>query len=146
MFTALELNSPCLGERFYYPDFLEPTDYYQPRAMSNADSISMYEPATISWDWKNPVELLTEFSRHPQLSSSVDDEYDKLLEPFDAPNYVPFLDLSRIVPKSELDSEETPPAPDPPPRKTSMYGKGNNPFGSRGCESCAPCRRRKGRV
>ena len=113
MFTVLELNSPCLGERFYYPELLDPTDPYQPRAMSNADSISMYEPATISWDWKSSAELLTEFSGHPQLSSSVDDEYDimeaKLLESFDAPNYVPFpLDMSRIVPKSEQDSDEDP--------------------------------------
>ena len=151
MSAVVELESPWIGERFYIPEFSEPSDFYQSRVMSNPDSLTLYESP---WDWKpadwKTADLLTGFSRAPQLPSSIDDEYDnlppKLLESMELPSYLPYIDVSQIVPTSEQDSEETPPAPEPPPRKTSLYGKGNNPFGSRGCESCAPCRRRKGRA
>ena len=138
MSTLLESDSPWLWERLYfdnYPESLEPKDLYQPRVMSNADNVMMYESPHLLWEWKT-------FSRQ-QLPSSVEDEYELM----DPPNYLPYtVDISRIVPSSEQDSEETPPAPEPPSRKTTLSSKGNNPFGSRGCESCAPCRRRKGRV
>lgn len=149
MSALLELETPWFGDRFYNPEFLEPRDLYQPRVMSNPDSLTLYESQTFSWDWKT-ADLLTEFSKATQLPSSIDDDYEilqpKLLDSMELPSYVPYIDMSRIVPTSEQESEETPPAPEPPPRKISLYGKGNNPFGSRGCESCAPCRRRKGRV
>ena len=73
----------------------------------------MYDAPTI-WDWKT-VELLAEFSRPAQLSSSVDDDYE-LPEPMEAQSYLPYsVDVSQIVPPSVQDSEETPPAAEPPP-------------------------------
>jgi hypothetical protein len=120
--------------------------------MSNPDGLIKYE---VPWDWES-VTLLTDFSRPTQLPSSIDDSYE-LLEHMEARGYLSHtVDMSRIVATSEQDSEETPPAaeppapqppvPEPPSRKSTLSSKGNNPFGSRGCESCAPCRRRKGRV
>jgi hypothetical protein len=55
---------------------------------------------------------------------------------------------------SDLDDEPELPVyvehcPEPvsePSSNRQIYGKGNNPFGSKGCESCEFCRRRKGKV
>ena len=66
-------------------------------------------------------------------------------------------ELVKPEPEGEHELDHTPPAvpssaPSPVPapernpgRKTNPF-RGNNPFGSRGTESCAPCRRRKGKV
>lgn len=59
--------------------------------------------------------------------------------------------------QSEVKEESEPehyfdpdPEPEPEPEHEQVITrkpyKGNNPFGSRGCESCEYCRRRKGRV
>jgi hypothetical protein len=158
MSTFFELESLWPRDRFClndYPEFLEPKDLYQFQAMSNSDGLTMYDVPTVPWDWKS-AELLAAFSRPAQLSSSVDDDYE-ILDRMGTQSYLPYtVDMSRIAPTSDRDSEETPPAaeppapqqpaPEPPSRKATLCNKGNNPFGSRGCESCAPCRRRKGRV
>jgi hypothetical protein len=130
---------------------------YQPLEVLETQPYYSMEPETLfgvyQWEGKAPTSIWTYSYDYASPAKSVKGEkgksWNELVEVAEGQAMIEdglqFSDLDD-EPELPVYVEHCPEPVSEPSSNRQIYGKGNNPFGSKGCESCEFCRRRKGKV